>query len=477
MALVAAWTLLAAGQDLLSPSCAEGLAKRSIRYSDLPAEFRGSLGRQGISQAAFSGYVKTIDRRTAERELIGEYDHLIYFMLQSGRFTARPKVEPALSAYQFVQRLGSEERARYLVEGELSLPPEEKLPPTAAGRLADFIQALKKDSPDERLAYFRSFTLQTAKPAETLSRRLYREYARSMKFLYRKEFLSKEFSSPRELTAYVASLYQDRGHSTDTQIEANFALYIALSALKAQTPAAQLDRVLIVGPGLDFAPRTDLIDLFGPQSYQPFAVADALLGLKLAAPDRLRVHCIDINDRVITYLRHFPKRQVRQLSILSGVADSAAHPLSDEYQDYFRGLGRSIGEEAALEVPGDFTSHLKKSLRVRAEVAERVSADRLNIITERYDPAPGYDLVIVTNVFPYFNDTELLLALSNISSMMAEGGYLLHNEMRDAISPLAATLGLPPIQARTVLIAAGKVAPLYDGVAIHRKTTAEINLK
>jgi hypothetical protein len=41
--------------------------------------------------------------------------------------------------------------------------------------------------------------------------------------------------------------------------------------------------------------------------------------------------------------------------------------------------------------------------------------------------------------------------------------------MRDALAPLAAAEGLPAVEARTVLIASGQGAPLYDGVAIHRK--------
>jgi hypothetical protein len=101
-----------------------------------------------------------------------------------------------------------------------------------------------------------------------------------------------------------------------------------------------------------------------------------------------------------------------------------------------------------------------------------VSVDFLNITSERYDPSPGYDLVVVTNVFPYFEKTELLLALANISSMMSEGGYLIHNELQTFPREFLLPLGLPLEEARTVLIAKSESAPLFDGVAIHRKTRA-----
>ena len=56
---------------------------------------------------------------------------------------------------------------------------------------------------------------------------------------------------------------------TDTQVEANFAVHTALSVIRAYGPD-RLDRVLIVWPGLDFAPRTDLLEAYEPQSYQPW---------------------------------------------------------------------------------------------------------------------------------------------------------------------------------------------------------------
>jgi chemotaxis methyl-accepting protein methylase len=116
---------------------------------------------------------------------------------------------------------------------------------------------------------------------------------------------------------------------------------------------------------------------------------------------------------------------------------------------------------------------LKKSLRIGPEVTGKINADRLNIITERFERSdgstPNYDLVVVTNVFPYFNPTELLFALTNISAMLAEGGYLIHNELQTVPSSFITPLGLPLRQARTVLIASSENAPLFDGVAIHEK--------
>ena len=451
--------------------------KRAIRYDDLPVQLCAWLDGLNIRRETFATQIDAIDRQTDQRELRGEYDHLIFFLLQSSRFTRQPKIEPAVSAYEFTQGLTEAERARFLADGSDDLPPRERIPHPVNARIADFLKALRRPGDDVRLNYFAGFLRQTAPDAAAPAQHLQHEYARSMRFLYRKEFASRAVRR-EELAAFVASLYQSRGHSTDTQVEANFAVHNALAALKAGDKArsleSKLNKVLIVGPGLDFAPRTDLIDLFGPQSYQPFAVADALLSLQLADRGRLQIHCVDINDRVIAHLQNLRRKNEVTLSLLSGIKDNPAHPLTDDYKNYFREFGKSIGvlgTERSLEVPAQFAAHLKKALRVRPEIISAINVDKLNIITERYQDSPQYDLVVVTNVFPYFGAPELLFALTNIAAMMVDGGYLVHNELQTIPADFVTPLGLPLQQTRTVMIASGGNAPLFDGVAVHRKVS------
>ncbi|MEJ7618987.1 MAG: class I SAM-dependent methyltransferase, partial [Pyrinomonadaceae bacterium] len=332
-------------------------------------------------------------------------------------------------------------------------------------------QTLEKPTGDARLIYFKRWLRHNEQSGASARSYIYAQYARAMKFLYEKEFLVRDDSRAPTPAAATGSLYQNRGHSTDTQIEANYAVYVALAITKAQLGAQQtLKNVLIVGPGLDFAPRTDLIDVFEPQSYQPFAAADAILGLGLADRKQLRIHSIDINDRVVDYLQNFSARKVKRLSLLSGVADTARQQLTADYQDFFAALGRNIGAPSQLAgMPANYPQRLGKSINIDDDVGRLLSAEKLNIITERYDPAPRYDLVIVTNVFPYFSDAELLLALSNIASMIAEGGHLIHNESRPVLSALTEKLKLRLLHSRQVLISSNKNQPLYDRVYVHQK--------
>ena len=274
-----------------------------------------------------------------------------------------------MSAFEFVENLTQADKSRFLMDGSTFLPSIEKMPEIARKRMNDLIgAALGKRPSNERMIYFAGLIAKCGKSSGEVRQRLFYEYAETMRFLYRKEFSSRQVRR-EELAAYVSSLYQSRGHSTDTQIEANYAVSVALASLKAQSPSIQLNRILIVGPGLDFAPRTDLIDDFEPQSYQPFAVADALLSLGLSDPSQLAIHCIDINDRVVDYLRALRTGKPVSLSIVSGVADTALRPLTTDFKDYFAALGRSIGVEQPLRVPasaidafGEVTNRKTRSL-------------------------------------------------------------------------------------------------------------------
>jgi len=449
-------------QDLDAPA---RRAVRPVRLSDLAPALRDRLPMPSRREEGFAAFVRSLDQETAERERAGEYEHLVYHLLQSQRFTSEPRIEPALSAYELVRGMAPEERARFL-EGEAPSPGA-RIPPAVLRRAADFMKAVAGDPADARLAYFKR--LLAAEPADPPALpRLLSHYAQAMRFLYRKEFLSRELKDPQQIESYLASLYRRRGHSTDTQVEANFAVHTALSVVRA-SGKDRLDRVLIVGPGLDFAPRTDLLEAFEPQSYQPFAVADALLGLGLSERGRLRVHCVDISERVVRYLRDVSGGGPVRLQLVSGIPEREDRPFGPEFRGYFAGLGRSIGEEGPLPLPGGVSHRLGKSLLVRPEIAGRITADRLNIVTERYDPAPAYDLVVVTNVFSYLDPAEQALALANIESMLEEGGYLIHNEPQSSLVETAGRLGLGMVDARTVRLSSGEAAPLFDRVVIHRK--------
>jgi hypothetical protein len=459
-ATVFVWAALTA-----APGAGQPLSSRAVLWTDFSVAGQDRLVRAGFGAASFDSRRDAIERETAARLSVGELDHLIHFVLQSRSFTSRPRIEPALSAREFVKGLVAPECKRLLEEGEA--PPSGRMPRAVAERLDDFARALEHPGTDERLAYFSHLV---GGPDGGRPDRLYPEYARAMRFLYRKEFLAPRVADRRRAVEAVTTLYQKRGHSSDTQLEVGFTVHEGLSILKALDPVRRVRRVLIVGPGLDLAPRTDLVDAFPPQSPQPFTVADSLLGLGLAAKGDLSIHCVDINPRVVSHLQRFPAGQ-RRLHLYTGISDQEIRPLAREYREYLAGLGASIGAASPIGPDPRLPGRLLKEVTVDAALASRMTADELNVVTRRYEPSPNYDLVVVTNVFPYFDEAELLLALANLSAMTAPGGILLHNELRGVLDILAVTVALEPLQARSVLIASGREGDsLYDAVALYRKS-------
>jgi len=380
---------------------AQPAAKRDITFQDLPLTLRSLF-------PGFDSLRAAIEQGTAARLKEGENDHLIFYLLQSGRFTREARIEPALSAKTF------EETGR--------------IPAGVIRRISDFLSAAAGQ--DERLDYFRSRVHLTRQQISS-------EYERAMRSLYKKEFAAGR----TDLVAW----YQTRGHSSDSQIEANYAVWSALQVLRSIYPDWRVRHALIIGPGLDFAPRTDLFD-DGPQSYQPYALADALLGLQLAAPPDLLIHCVDINPRVVAFLNAGSSRTLR---LHSKAGD-------EEYAEYFLQLGRAIGDRRG------------NTISVREEILNRISASLLNIITERMTQ-PKFDLIVVTNVLLYFNSKELALALCNIDAMLKPGGFVIANDLNPDIDEYTAALGMKPVQARTIRIRGSSRIPLLDGFSIYRK--------
>ena len=436
----------------------EGIAGvREIAWADVAPAVQRLLTARGIDGAAFPARVSELRRRNQARVREGDLDHLIYYALQSSSFTGLPPIEPALSAKAFVQ--------------------DGSIPADARARLDAFAAAVEKRARDARLGYFRDVLdrerADGASPPDVLAA----QYSRAMRFLYEKEFVAVRQADP---TAAVGALYQARGLSTDTSVDAGYVVYLGLATLKQLDPRRRIRTALIVGPGLDLAPRTDLVDGGEAQSYQPFAVMDALLALGLAARHELRVAAVDINPRVVDWIERARDTPTR-LVLASGVAETDRVRLTSDFRQYFESIGRGIsvsddGGGAGLktgpsketgpskQIPG----RLFKTIDVDPRATAVLDATRLDVVVDRIDRQ--FDLIIVTNVFPYLSDTDLLLALTNLNRMLAPGGTLLHNEPRPMLAEATSALNLALIHSRSAVIATveGADSPLYDAIWMHR---------
>jgi hypothetical protein len=382
----------------------------ALVFTSLPQGVQHILAAAGVNEKAFPSFLAKIEAETDERERAGESDHLVFFVLQSRVFTKLPPIEPAISAKAYIT--------------------QEQVPRDAAQRMKAFLQS---EPQGERMEYARS--LITPRDGPTF---LEAEYRRAMVSLYRKEF------------EQAPDFYQTRGHSTDTDVSANYAVWNALKVLHFIRPGLSIDEVLVVGPGLDYAPRTGLDERYPPQSYQPFAIADAVRGLGLGPGPQ--IDCLDINARVLRFFSDFKRRPHPQLHL-------STTPGVPEYEAYFRQLGQSIGQVRQ--------GKLTKTIELGPEVVSHVRAYRGNIVTR--EPERKYGLVVATNVLIYYNDLQLMLSLANMSAALDPGGLLIINELRPVIDRYSVLVGLAPVQARTLKVADGKTGPLFDSFAIYEK--------
>lgn len=175
---------------------------------------------------------------------------------------------------------------------------------------------------------------------------------------------------------------------------------------------------------------------------QPFAIADAPISLKLTTPGG------GINDCVISHLQQLRNRKSISVALLSGLTDTPQYRLSADYKKYFQDFSKDIDSKETLNIPEPFFNRSSKRLLISSSIAALIRAAKLNIVSQRCAPSPQYDLIIVINVFPYFNAKELMLAATNITAMMKDGVYPVHNDRK---------------------------TPLWDSVAIHHRFYATGN--
>jgi SAM-dependent methyltransferase len=237
---------------------------RTPAWSDLPAPARALAAQIGIDASNFERTLAAIDLRTSQRLRDGDWDSFIYYILQSRSFTSADPIEPARSAAEY-----------------MATQPRQ-IPPAVHSRIDSFLGAIAAPS-NERQRHFASLI-----PAQDATHELEAQYARAMEFLYGKEVRCRD-------QGCIADLYKDRGLSTDTSTQAFQTVEAAVAWIRQNRPQVRLRRVLILGPGVDFAPRTALREDSPPRVYQPGQV------IQLLHPER--VDCADVNPLVVAYAR------------------------------------------------------------------------------------------------------------------------------------------------------------------------------
>ena len=423
---IAAWQ----GPPLYTP-----YEDRPRSAADLPANAGSDLA---ISPEDWPEWIRKRDAEIRGRLARGDEDSLVYLWLYGTSFTKRPRATAGHLA-----AIGTGEKAAALL----------------IDRLEDLVAAIASPGANERLQFARSFfAAKRMNPATTAGRDEIKAFlvdararviAENQQLVRTAQAARASGDAGAAMTAY-ATLYRDRGLSSDTRITAGFAVHAALSRL---TQARALEggsvrRAAIVGPGLDFTDKAEGYDFYPEQSIQPFALIDALTGHELATPGELRVSTFDLSPRVNAHLAHAVRRAgagtAYRLQLPRPVPDPR-HDWQPELIAYWRSFGGRIGRPAPpARVPPGMAGVEMRAVDVGPAIVRAIAPHDLNVIVQRQTLAEGerFDLIVATNILVYYDAFDQALALANIASMLRPGGIFLTNY---AIAPSASMEALPAL--------------------------------
>jgi hypothetical protein len=248
-------------------------------------------------------------------------------------------------------------------------------------------------------------------------------------------------------------VFRTRGLSADSSVLTQFAVDRGVCALGdgGVVPARSLNRIAIVGPGLDFVDKQEGFDFYAPQSLQPFTLADSLLQCGLATRSALSITTIDISPRVNGHLRAAVRRAKERRTVYRLVLPWNPGSVSSEATAYWKRAGAQVGRAFAARAPRNMAV-IARGVAVSPEIVRRIQPVDASIVSDRLilPDDQQFDLVLASNVLVYYDTFEQTLALASVAAMLKPGGVLLTND---------AVLEIPEVPLRS----AGSVAvPFSD---------------
>ena len=411
------------------------------------------------SESAWGDWVAQRDAAVRARIARGDEDSVVNLMLYGTTFTRRPRATPEAIA-----------------ASRSDLP----LADVMDGRLQDLLDAVEAPAGDARVAFARHVIERQGLAVGPRSRKSSRAYLLALRSrvladneLYARRAAAADAAGESERRAAHATLYRDRGLSTDSSLRVDFALDRTLAAVQERRAlSGRAERVAVVGPGLDFIDKAQGHDVYPVQMIQPFALADSLMRAGLAT--RPSIAALDISARVLDHLRDARQRARQGQAYRWNLVLERNRPgleIDPEFVAFWRRAGERIGTAAAVEgtaPPGDLQV---RAIDVRPEAVLAVVGVDANVVFERVPAADAggrFDLVVATNVLVYYGPFEQALAVSNMAGMLRAGGLLLTNQP----VPLPAAWGLSPVFIMSVAFDRLGSHQRGDAIHVYRKIAA-----
>jgi len=403
------WPLIAQGADRANIPYADARPIFDALRADLiPTELRTLA--PAVREAMWPDWVSRRDADIRARLAAGDEDSVITFLLFGVTFTTQPRYSFATAAAQ---------RAPETVAAE----------PVVQARIRDLVARIALPGANERLQFARRVMERhgldvTSAAGRQGAEQVLRDALRRMLADYDAYFRDR---SPG------ATLFRNRGLSSDTSIYAAFAIDAALKDIAARRILlpGTVRRVAVVGPGLDFTDKQEGYDFYPLQTIQPFAVIDSLRARKLAASDGVRMTTYDLNPRVNDHIEAARQRAGRGSGYTVQLPRDPTERWQRDLVSYWTRFGDSVGQQATPVAAPPAAGRVDvRAVRIRPDVVQAITPHDLNIILQRPDPLPDaerFDVVIATNILIYYDVFEQSLAATNIARMLHSGGVLLTN--------------------------------------------------
>ena len=403
--------------------------------------------------------MKQRDATIRARLARGDEDSVVNLMLYGTSFTRRPRATP-----EAIAASGTGATLAGVMDG----------------RLQDLLEAVEGLSSDERVAFARRVIERQGLSVGPRSRESTRGYLlelRSRVLADNEQYARRAATAGNEpdRRAASATLYYDRGLSTDSSLRVDFVLERTLAAVQERRVlGGPAERVAVVGPGLDFVDKAQGHDFHPVQMIQPFALADSLLRTGLAL--RPSVTAFDLSPRVLDHLRNARQLARQGKSYRWNLVLERDRPgleVDPEFVGYWRRAGDRLGTSVPVVVPPQIHDVQARAVDVRPEAVLAVEGVDLNIVFGRLS-TPGdagrFDMIVATNVLVYYEPFEQALAVTNMTGMLRFGGLLLTNQP----VPVPTALGLSPVLIMSVVLDRVQTGTgsheRGDAVYVYRKT-------
>jgi hypothetical protein len=369
-------------------------------------------------------------RRALEVRLAqGDVDSVVNLMLFGTSFTSEPRITARLLA----------DLNQKWTAGDRSV--QETLARNYQQRAADLVNAVWAAAGTDarlqdvkRVLSARGHRLDTATGQRTAIQDLLASVAR-----VREEAagLAEELEAQRRARDSTASfaersrVFRTRGLSADSSVLTQFAVDRGVCALgdRGVLAGRSVNRIAIVGPGLDFVDKQEGFDFYEPQSLQPFTLADSLLHCGLASRNALSITTIDISPRVNGHLRAAVRRAHDRRTAYRLVLPWNPDNVGGEPTAYWKRAGAQVGKAFTAPAP-PVPGVLARGIAVAPEIVRRIQPVDASIVSDRLalPEHRHFDLVLASNVLVYYDTFEQTLALASIAAMLKESGVLLTND-------------------------------------------------